>query len=332
MNRFRSSRSEERGIALLSALALLFLFSLLGVAYVGYMATLADQARYEARVVQTRAMARGGVLTAIREIETRIAQRNLNELPTAYETVLPVYRKDAAAPNGVAAAENRRATTAIAISDESGKVNLNYAPAPVLARILRTNPGVAGKIRGSVQAAGRRFISLDELVSRGFIAPSAASAINENLLTVYSVADPADPSASLNLNAAPVPVLAAALALTPKAARAAAAQRPFASAAALTAAVGKGPETFNYRAPAGRPGALAPELCFESRCFRIESRASIANLGRDGEEHRATQSRIEAVVVFGHGEPRITFWSERRGADGTGGSQTVKEEQDPIVE
>jgi len=332
MRRFRTRRSEQRGVALLSALALLFLFSLLGVAYVGYMATLADHARYEARAVQTRVMARGGVLTAIRDIETRFVQGNLKGLPTQYDIVLPVYREDAEAPNGIAASERHRATTTIAISDESGKINLNYAPAPVLARVLKTGPGVAGKIRRSAQAGGRRFISVDEVVSRGLIAPNAAGNVDEALVTVYSVADPADPSASLNLNAAPAPVLAAALALTPQAARAVAAQRPFANAAALTAAVGKGPATFNYRPPAGRPGALAPELCFKSRCFRIESRASIADLGRDGDERRATQSGIEAVVVFGHDEPRITYWSELRGASDTDGSQAAQEEQDPIVE
>ena len=329
MRRFRTRRSEQRGVALLSALALLFLFSLLGVAYVSYMATLADHARYEARAVQTRAMARGGVLTAIREIETRIARGNLGELPTDYDMTLPVYREDAEAAIGIAPSESRRATTTIATIDESGKVNLNYAPARVLARVLKTNPGVAGKIRRSAQAPGQRFIRVDEVVSRGLVAPKAATNVDETLLTVHSVADPADPSASLNLNAAPVPVLAAALALTPQAAQATAAQRPFANVAALTAAAGKGPKTFNYRPPADRPRALAPELCFESRCFRIESRASIADLGRNGEERRTTQSGIEAVVIFGHGEPQITYWSEHRGSDD---SQTAPEEQAPIVE
>ena len=145
----------------------------------------------------------------------------------------------------------------------------------------------------------------------------AAAAVPRQFLTVYSVADPAHPSAWLNVNAAPPTVLAAVLSIPLETAQAAAAKRPFKSLEEIGAAAGRDPASFAVKPAPETPTTLPKEFCFESRCFRIISEAMLANLGPNGQEYRKTPSRVEAVVVFGPGEvPCITFWSEARdGAD-----------------
>ena len=61
--------SAKSGVALLTALGLLFIFSMLGVAYVGYATNVLSRSQYDARLVRARHVARGGIEAAIGKIQ-----------------------------------------------------------------------------------------------------------------------------------------------------------------------------------------------------------------------------------------------------------------------
>ena len=310
-------RSQTSGVALLTAIGLLFVFCMLGMAYVASMEIGLERTAFDLRVMRSRHMAEGGVQAAIGEIQAALkAGKPVSSIPAVLEIPFPVCRVDRSSPTGFSEHENRRGVAKVAIADESGKVNLKCAPPQVLQAILGVDAPSAQKIRDAAATPGR-VASVDSLATEGFMSLEAAAAVPRQLLTVYSVADPAHPSAWLNVNAAPPEVLAAVLSMPLEAAKAVAAKRPFKSLADLGAAAGRDPASFAIKPAPETPTVLPKEFCFESRCFRIISEATLANLGPNGQEYRKTPSRVEAVVVFGPGEiPCITFWNEaRRGAD-----------------
>lgn len=310
--------SDTSGVALLAALGFLFLFAVLGVAYADYMMTVWGRTQLDAGVVQSRALARSGAQAAIGRLQETLSKNAVRSLldSGSGQIEIPVYKPDRNDPNGFSARENRRATVKITITDESGKMNLNHATPRALQAILGVDGETARKIRSSTPVPadpqqGAWFTSVDDLVTRGLMSPEAFARVDKQLVTVYSVADQANAAAFLNVNAAPPAVLAAILDVTPEAAQAIAAKRPFNSMADLAAAAGKDPMTFNLRRGGDAAGGAAVELCFESRCFRVVSEASVAEVRVDQSEGRKSDNRAEAVVVFGpNGARDITYWSE----------------------
>lgn len=320
MNLKRTVRRED-GAALLIALALLALFSVLGVAFMRSMSTTDERVDLDMRSVAARHMASGGVQAAIGELQAAIQAKQVPELlAKPLEFDLPVYAISRQASTGFSQPDTRRGKARVTIQEESGKINLNHAPPSVLQAV----PGIGGDVARAIcnslprEGAGangtRWFASLEDLVARGLMPPAAFNALDKRLVTVYTVADHKNPVGFLNVNAAPPEVLAAILNVTPDAAKAVAAKRPFNSLAELIAATGKDPATFNLKPGEGAPGALPRELAFQSHCFRIVSEGIVSNVGPQGQEYRATRSRAEAVVILNDSmPPKVTFWSEIAG-------------------
>ena len=336
MERSARSKCGNGGVALLTALGLLFIFSAFGMAFVTYMTTTLERSQFETRSVRARHIAAGGIQVAIGRLQSALASGKIADaLSAPGECEFPLYQYDAAALEKISPMTDRRWAVGLTITDESGKVNLNYAPTRVLQAILGVDGDTARKIRSALpptdpagapaSAANQRWLtSLDDLVTRGLISPAAFDAIPKRLATVHSVADPARPVRFLNVNAAPPAVLAAVLDLPLDAAKQVAQKRPFASFADLSAAAGKDPSAFIMK-PAPDPGGTLPgELSLQSRCFRIESIAELMARKADGSEYRITRSRAEAVVVFDDGgAPQITFWSEALERAEAGKAQAV---------
>lgn len=313
----------DRGAALLTAIALLALFSLLGTAYVTYMGVVLEKAYLDMRSLQARHMARGGVEAAIGQLQAVLYKpepvRKL--LASGLEIEFPVYRVDRSNPLGFSPNDRRRGAVKVAITDESGRINLNHAPLRVLRAVLRVDPEKARKIldslprtdAGETAARARKWLAgVDDLVNYGLMDAEAFEAVSRDWITVHTVADHSNPREFLNVNAASPHVLAAILNIHPKAAKEITSARPFKNQADLSAAAQKALSTFNYKPAPETPDQLPKELCFESRCFRIVSEATLSNLGPNDSEYRKTPSRVEAVVTFGDKGPQITYWSERR--------------------
>ena len=222
----------------------------------------------------------------------------------------PLYGPNRKAPEGFSLRENWPASVEVKIQDESGKVNLNYAPPSVLQALLGVDGDTARRIRSSVttQDGGGRMIALDDLATRKLVSAETYSRLPLSDLSVTNVADPTLMAESLNINTAKPEVLAAIFGMTQEEAkRAFDGKRPFATLPAAVAVTGKDPALFNLKPAADAPGAIPVELSLQSRSFRIVSNASLA----ESSSQREMKVRIEAVVVFTKdGAARVTYWSE----------------------
>lgn len=314
---------RNSGAALITAIAMLAIFSVLGTAYLVYSNKELDEAEYDSLVIGARSAAAGGIRAAIGELESQISQGAVTG--GSFDITIPTYRfdrpTDPKTPLEPIVNEDAYTKVHISVSDECARLNLNHAPVRVLQDVLGIDGDTARNIRSHLPRpdqpaaeAGRRWLaSVDDLLDRGLINEAAYERINPDILTVYSVADQSRPEAFINVNTASPEILAAVLGLSLEAAESLAKARPFASVEALGAAAGKDPATFPIKPAEDAPGALPSELCFQSRSFRIVSEATLTRKLPAGAEDTLKTAYAEAVVVFdGNGEATIVFWNESR--------------------
>jgi DNA uptake protein ComE-like DNA-binding protein len=308
----RQARERCAGVALLTALALLMIFVTVGLFYIRYMELENERTDLDLREVRARHAASAGVYAALAEIKNALASGRAPGAQLEFE--LPVYGPQRGSPLGFAPMDTRRAVARVTVSDESGKVNLNHATAPVLRSLFGFDEAAAAKIvaglpdarnpEASWSGGGDRtwLISLDDMVARGMATRAAADAIDPSVVTFSSVADHAAPAQYLNVNVASVWVIATTLGVNPETAQAVGAARPFKALAELAAVAGKDPATFN----------LPPEAFgFTSRCYRVVSEGAYSNVVAGARDYRTSRYRVEAVVVFdAAGVPKMTLWSE----------------------
>ncbi len=312
-----SGRGHERGSALIIALALLSLFALMGTAYVKHVGLRAESGNMELRKIHAARAAEAGINATIGEIIT-ILERG-GRVPGSAACELPVYgmRKTGSVPENqgleLIALEHRRARADVTIEDESGKVNINHAPASVLRHLLKGD-GVTAR-RLAEEARKKPFISLNELLKRGGLSKKQFKRIKP-YVTVYTVVDHENPAGYINLRAAPPEVLGALLDITDeKIIRNIAAARPKTLEKLCEIAGGKDPATFNIPMDPHNLDALPPALTLTSRCFRLVSEGNFAYVkdAKDTEGYNRAVSRVEAVVLFGlDGQYEILKWSTQR--------------------
>lgn len=313
------SNTSQRGAALILALTMLALFTVLGTLYVSHMTTELARADLGLREARARQTAQAGVAVALGELERALQSGQLQQvLDRAIPIELPAY-KGVFDGTGIAmeAVDNRTAKTEVTISDESAKANPNYLPASALQRLLGVEGDTARAIASSLpredSTGGAWIYDLDDLLQRGLLTEAQFLALDTSLLTTCSSVDPARPQDSLNINTAAPAVLAAILDVPLEQADAIAAKRPFSNLEALSAAAGKDPATFNVKPDPANPYGLPAPLALKSRCFRIVSRAEYGTTEGGRQWNRAT-GEVEAVVVFDdQGKYQFVRWNARRG-------------------
>lgn len=295
-------RGERRGVALLTALAVLFVLTAMGAAYLSYMAMEVDKARIAMLRQRADHAAVAGVQAAIGELQQALADGSADALaggdPISFEPAVYTLEDDVIVPDDTYVVEAR-----VRIGDESARLNLNAAPTSALRVVLGVDGETARRIRAHIAGGSGLLTDVDDLLTRGLLSPEQFAALDRSVMTVHS-APGSDPSqARINLNTAAPKVLEAALGVTAEMAEQVAAARPFAGIDEAAAAAGKPTGTFNYVSET--PGTPPRALAFRSSAFRIESDAVAARGSR-----RAT-AHVEAVVAFTEGhEPVCTYWSE----------------------
>lgn len=330
------SREEKRGSALVFALGILAIVIAFGVSMWKFGNN--DRLALSNTLHAERAawVSRGGVETAIAQLEAALATGTASELtgnPLSVE--VPIYRQkrrsddpEAPAPDPATTPpvidDLYKATATVEISDECSRLNLNLAPPTVLMSFLRIDGDKARQIRerlprldGVAPAAGesRRWLAtVEELVTLGLVPAETLTAERAKDLTVYS-ADLSAPAGFVNINTASSAVLEAALGITPDVVQRIIQARPITSVQALTAAAGKDVAGFNFKPTAEDPSGLPKELAFSSRCYRLVSRAEIVKPVEGQDPLRVGSATIEAVVQFPQGAaPRIVYWKETSAA------------------
>ena len=143
MKRTKTTFRGNEGVALLTALGLLFVFSMLGAAYVTYMTTVADRANLDLRVLRARHMARGAVQVAVGKIQAALMTDPAQAIPPDPFTVdFPVYTLDRTSSTGFSKQDNVRVAAEVTIAAEkTGNTDLgtgsgNTGPPPRSFRIV----------------------------------------------------------------------------------------------------------------------------------------------------------------------------------------------------
>ncbi len=285
-------------MALVAAIGLLVVFAMLGTAYIGYMTLEYDEAGIQLHEVRARTLAEAGVYAAIGEAQAAIAR---GEVPKGeYPIALSAYRQEATGQGAYPQ------TVRVAVSDESARVNLNYAPVSLL-RAMGLSENAAKAVE-DYRASGKRLASLDALRSEGLVDAQTMQALKRDLFTVYTGSDPRQPHSYLNLNTAPDAVLASVFGISAEEAAALAAKRPFASWADAVQKVGREPATFNVAAPQYASRDMPAALALTSRCFRF---VSLVEMDMPGGTGRPVHAGVEAVVaLLENGTYTIRYWRE----------------------
>lgn len=326
-------RNTQTGAALLAALGLLFLFAILGTAYVRFATLEYQTTDLKVDTLHSRTFARGGIQAGIGSIQKALA---IGEIPQATLPLsLPLYdsiERDRAEDKEVLVKSNIKGAINIEIIDESGKINLNCASVRVLQTILKVDGNTARNIRSSLPhseeanppdegVADKRWLThVDDLLTRKLIEKETFESLNTANLTVSSVLDPASPQGYINLNSAPVEVIAAVLNITPEVSEEVVEARPFSSIEQLLAVSKNTPAMFNIKPSPDAPNSLPKELSFTSQCYRIKSIGEVikeleVTTGADVENVQIVlaKTQAEAVVIFpSDGSPIIREWSEGR--------------------
>lgn len=326
MERICSKKSRQEGVALLMAIALLLVFSILGSAYLRYMTIEVEKLRVEEGRTRAHYAAQAAVYAAVGEVKAALAEKRLDALfrqgPTAKD--FPTYARFDSEKGEYVIDEGVKTTVTWAVRDESGKLNINHAPASALRIVLGVDGTKAREICASLprseeeaaQGADRQWLtSPEELVTRGFLSAEAYRSIDQSALTVYTVPQPSNPVGYINLNTASTKVLEAVLDISPETAKAVAAARPFYSLADVCRAAGKPASMFNFKPDADAPESMPKALALESSAFRIFSRAQVKRAG--GSVLGTVE--IEAVAVLSpEGRCTFTYWHETGGEKASG--------------
>lgn len=292
----KSHRKSNSGMALVAAIGMLVVFAMLGTAYLGYMTLEYDQTGQEMRDVRARTLAEAGIYAGIGEAQAAIAR---GEAPKPeYAIALNAYRQEATGPG------TYPQSVRVQVSDESARVNLNFAPGALLHNLGL--PDNAVKAIADYRAAGKRLASLDSLKSEGLVDTATLQSVKRDQFTVYSGTDLRQPHSYINLNSVPEPILAAIFNVNAEEATALASKRPFTSWEDAVQKVGREPSTFSVASAQYATRDMPADLALNSRCFRL---VSLVDMNMPG--GRPASAGVEAVVSFlENGTYSIRYWRE----------------------
>ena len=299
----QKQRVDSRdGVALIFAISLLMIFSVLGAGYVTFMTIELDEANYTVHETRSRVLAKAGANIAAGRLQDALASGTVEDVLGNMTLDLPTY--DLMQGDEFTQRDDRTARVEIRIADESGKVNLNHAPASVLRHVLGVEGATARAISGHPRSGeGSWFVGVEDLRDLNLLTAEEFAAVDRSLVTTLTVVDHDSPAGYLNINSASAEVLAAVLGITRESAEQVRVQRPFTDLASLAEASGKDPATFNLKPAAD--GALPVALATESRCFRIGVKSNYSRA--DGS--MTVSSHLDAVILFdGDGGYEFIHW------------------------
>ena len=290
---------DERGTALIIAITLLFLFVMLGGAYLKFGFIEVDETNLELRDARARQLAEAGVQAAIGRVHQALHDGDVVSALGSSTLSLPMYVGDReAVRHALRPLTNDEGTVEIVgtvetfVTDESGKVNLNHAPASVLQRVLEVDGTTARAITASLPRADgandrrRWLLNSDELVSRKLLTPEQYRALDLSNVTTFTVVDHETPGAYFSVNTAPAEVLAAVLSIPVEQAQQVKAKGPYNTIEALAEAAGREVSTL-------APGETVGSFLLQPNTFHIVSTATYTS-----KVSARSTARVETVVRF----------------------------------
>jgi type II secretory pathway component PulK len=249
--------------------------------------------------IRARNLASGGVYAAIGDLQAGLAEGRAPQ--NEYDISLSTYRREQGGPGAYAQ------SVEVGVSDESGRVNLNAAPATLLQTMGLSAEATA--TLSSMRGENERLASVDALRVENVVDASEYAALDTELFTVFTDGD-------VNLNAGGPDVLAAVFGVSRDEAAAVAQKRPFRDWADALQKVGREPSTFNLDVAPFAPRQQPAGVSFASQTFRLRSTVA---MNMPGGNHRPAYAGVEAVVAFdADGNYSIRYWREMRGGEARG--------------
>lgn len=306
---YGDAKHTRRGVALLAAVALLALFSMLGISYIRFMSIEGERARWQARNVRAEVLAGDYLRVALHEVEAMLANGARVPDEIAYP-IVPTYLGGRGGPESLVDSESLRAEVRVRIADEAAKVDINRASPGLITAVTGLDSDTAQRVYANTRPPLARehgdafpIRNLEELAVRGVLDLGVITALPREWLTVYS--GPSGPF--LNANTMPPQLLAATLEADDDTVADIMAARPFETREDLRAAMGD-------------DAVLHPSVGVGSRCYRLTCEVTISQPAADDTWRPVRTQRLEAVVAYLADGPRVLYW----------GPASMPEDEEPV--
>ena len=295
-NPYARTNHRRRGVALLAAVALLALFSMLGISYIRYMTIEGERSQWQARNARAQTLVDDYLRVAIHDVDAILANGGAVPDEISYPAV-PVFRGGREGFASLVDSETLRGEVRVTIHDEASKLDINRAAPVLIAAVTGLDDDTAMRIFENTRAVHASAANgqlpvrtLEELATRGLIDEDAVAALPRKRLTVFS-----GPAPFLNANTMPVDMLAAVLGIDDAAAETIAAARPFETREDLRAMLTDGT-------------ILDPSVGAGSRCYRLVCEVTLTQPAADDTWRPVRTERLEAVVAYHADGPRVLHW------------------------
>lgn len=245
--------THRGGVALIIAISLLGIFSLLGMYYVRSSELELKKVGLLLDELRIRKFTQAGLNEVLAEIEKRWANGTIDDLLKRgeYEIRIPYYTfvNVGEGKQELSPSETIKVSVKVKILDESGKVNINLAPASVIQKILGVDGETARNLKSSLdpQSGGRYLYVLDEIFERGISLDNESMERVYKTLSTWNAGDISNPIPYLNLNEASSEVLKALFNLNDIEVEKAISGKPYDSIESFIGMLGKDPSSFNIR-------------------------------------------------------------------------------------
>ena len=303
---------SNTGVALIIAVSLLGIFSLLGMYYVRSSEIDLKRVSLLLDDLRVREYTRAGLNVVLTEIEKRWGNGTIEELISKGEFqvdvpyYISIYKGDRKVELDVS--DTVRVSVRIKVYDESGKVNINLVPVSVIQKILKVDGETARRLKSEfdLQSGGRWLYVLDEIYSKG-VSPDNISLedINKSLST-WNAGSPDNPIPYLNVNKASSDVLKAVFNLNDAEVEKVISARPFESLEELINLIGKDPSSFNIKIGNLSDTKWAFPFTGKSNSFRV---ILTGELKREvlGSHPRTTSYSLEVGIVIVDGKAKVVW-------------------------
>lgn len=302
----------NRGVALIIAISLLGIFSLLGMYYVRSSEIDLKRVGLLLDELRVREYTNAGLNVVIAEIEKHWVNGTIDDLLNKgeFQIEIPYYTLiyKGEGKRNLDTSDTNEVSVKAKIFDESGKANINLAPVSVIQKILKVDGDTARQLKSKLdkQSGGKWLYVLDEIYTRGVSLNGVnLEEIYENLST-WNAGNPENPIPYLNINRATPEVLKAVFNLNDAEVEKVLSARPFRTLEEFVNLVGKDPSTFNIKIGNFLDSKWVFPFTGSSNSFRIilngELRKNVS-----GSSYRKVSYSLEVGVVIVDGKAKIVW-------------------------
>lgn len=307
-------RRKNIGVALLLAISVLGLFSMLGMYYVRDSELELRRTQMYIDDIRANIYADAGVQLAMAELQRAWHNDTLVNFSTMnriLEVEIPYYKSFYLGKSGsrIEPSDTYKAKIHIEFFDESGKININCSSAGLLQKVMNVDGETARQIVGRLnQSAPKQkwFYLQEDLIN--FLPNIQADQVFFENVSTWNAGNPAKPISYLNVNAMSDKVFSAVFNIPLEETTQILSKRPFATVSDLVTAIGRDPATFAIKLDPNISHWQFP-LTNKSSSFRVLVKAETSRYIQ-GRAYNRNYQALEVGIVIIDGEPHLVWKKE----------------------